>query len=459
DALRMCLIVFFVTRFAIVPRAFQLQASLATLKGLDSIITAGTGTGKTLCLFIPILLRPNSISITISPLKRLQVTQVSESENYGIRTVAINEDTPNDPGLWESIRRGDYQHLIISPEQLTLLNGHLPRLARFLRQDQSFRTKISWVHVDEAHNIYTAGLPHHGEAAFRPAYSKLGELRVLLSKGTPFQVLSATLPPHILSAIMRELMISPNHVTLQLSSNRPNITYATTPLIGSLRNYRNLNCLIPDDFQPPMDIPKTLVFHDSKQDATNAAMYTDSRLPKQLRNRGIVKHYHSDMSAEYLEQTYKDFSHPNGHCRILHVTAGASTGLDIRGVQIVIQYGTCQNMAEMIQRAGRAVRDPSMHGLFLVMFEPWALNVKLENEASISDDPDQPINRVVKKNSSKQERTGHAMIRYIKSATCLRKCFSKYLNDQNPSVTEFSVRWCCDRHVNSGFNLSTFFPG
>ncbi|KAF8132996.1 hypothetical protein EV363DRAFT_1327193, partial [Boletus edulis] len=91
------------------------------------------------------------------------------------------------------------------------------------------------------------------------------------------------------------------------------------------------------------------------------------------------------MSAEYLEQTYKDFSHPNGHCRILHTTAGASTGLDIRGVQIVIQYGTCQNMAEMIQRAGRAVRDPSMHGLFLVMFEPWALNVKLENEASISD--------------------------------------------------------------------------
>ena len=76
DALRACLVVSFVTRFTIVPRAFQLQASLATLNGLDSIITAGTGTGKTLCLFIPILLRPNSISITISPLKRLQATQV-----------------------------------------------------------------------------------------------------------------------------------------------------------------------------------------------------------------------------------------------------------------------------------------------------------------------------------------------------------------------------------------------
>ncbi|KAF8552162.1 hypothetical protein OG21DRAFT_1385871, partial [Imleria badia] len=85
-----------------------------------------------------------------------------------------------------------------------------------------FRNRISRVHVDEAHNIFTAGLPHHGEAVFRPAYGKLAEFRVLLPKGTPFQALSATLPPHILSTITRELMISPNHEALRLSSNRPN---------------------------------------------------------------------------------------------------------------------------------------------------------------------------------------------------------------------------------------------
>lgn len=108
-------------------------------------------------------------------------------------------------------------------------------------------------------------------------------------------------------------------------------------------------------------------------------------------------------------------------------------GLDIRGVQIVIQYGVCKNMAEMIQRAGRAARDPSMHGLFVVMVEPWALEAKLNKLESMLDDPDQPISGVIKKNSSKQERTGHAMIRYIQSATCLRKFFSEYLDDQTPS--------------------------
>ncbi|KAF8548761.1 hypothetical protein OG21DRAFT_1448754 [Imleria badia] len=89
DALRVCLVVFIVTCFTIVPHVFQLKASLAILNGLDGIITAGTGSGKTLpvCLFIPILLRPNLISITIFPLKRLQVTQVRRGDSELINRI------------------------------------------------------------------------------------------------------------------------------------------------------------------------------------------------------------------------------------------------------------------------------------------------------------------------------------------------------------------------------------
>ncbi|KAG9312823.1 hypothetical protein JVU11DRAFT_6242 [Chiua virens] len=62
-----------------------------------------------------------------------------------------------------------------------------------------------------------------------------------------------------------------------------------------------------------MAIPKTLVFHDSKQDATDSDA------------SGIIKHYHSDMSAKYLQKTFNDFSLPDGTCWILHATAGAAT--------------------------------------------------------------------------------------------------------------------------------------
>ena len=76
DAIRACLVVSLLTDGHIVPRVFQLQASLAMLRRQDSDILASTGSGKTLCMLIPIILRPESITITISPLKHLQMTQV-----------------------------------------------------------------------------------------------------------------------------------------------------------------------------------------------------------------------------------------------------------------------------------------------------------------------------------------------------------------------------------------------
>ncbi|KAF9219320.1 hypothetical protein BS17DRAFT_676707, partial [Gyrodon lividus] len=67
--------------------------------------------------------------------------------------------------------------------------------------------------------------------AFRPAYGKLANFRISLAKGTQFQALSATLPPHILDAVKHDLLISPDYVDLRIPVNRSNITYATTPVI------------------------------------------------------------------------------------------------------------------------------------------------------------------------------------------------------------------------------------
>ncbi|KAF8220384.1 hypothetical protein L208DRAFT_1372830 [Tricholoma matsutake] len=60
----------------IIPRDFQLQASLETVHGRDSVIIAGTGHGKTLSIVIPLLLFSGSMTITISLPKCLQMMQV-----------------------------------------------------------------------------------------------------------------------------------------------------------------------------------------------------------------------------------------------------------------------------------------------------------------------------------------------------------------------------------------------
>ena len=195
-----------------------------------------------------------------------------------------------------------------------MYKGHLPRLARLIRQDRTFMKKIRRVHVDEAHNIYTAGLPHHGEDAFRPAYGRLSEFRAVLPAGIPFQALSATFPPHIYNTVQRELAMSSNLVSIRLSTNRPNIMYATTPIFGTLHDFRNFNFLIPTNLHPLMDIPKALVFHDSKLDDTGAAQYTNLRLPKELRNQGIVRHYHGDKRRDEMLQLHIGLTLGSGNC-------------------------------------------------------------------------------------------------------------------------------------------------
>ncbi|KAF8906796.1 hypothetical protein CPB84DRAFT_1675288 [Gymnopilus junonius] len=83
----------------------QLHAVLADFHHLDSLISAGTGSGKTLPTALKILLdnpADNLVTITLSPLKRLQVTQENDfNSRYGIHTVVINEDTPRHEAWWD----------------------------------------------------------------------------------------------------------------------------------------------------------------------------------------------------------------------------------------------------------------------------------------------------------------------------------------------------------------------
>ena len=100
--LQACLAIWAASGKRIVPNEFQLTAAISLISGQDTLVDVGTGYGKTLHMIIPCLLDlPVSISIVILPLKQLQAVQVLEFECYGINTVAINEDTPNDPKLWK----------------------------------------------------------------------------------------------------------------------------------------------------------------------------------------------------------------------------------------------------------------------------------------------------------------------------------------------------------------------
>jgi ATP-dependent helicase YprA (DUF1998 family) len=67
----------FRARFGSDPYEWQLDVTEAILLGLDSIVIAGTSSGKTIPFMLPLLLDDKKKVVILSPLKVLQEDQVS----------------------------------------------------------------------------------------------------------------------------------------------------------------------------------------------------------------------------------------------------------------------------------------------------------------------------------------------------------------------------------------------
>ncbi|KAJ7866686.1 hypothetical protein B0H13DRAFT_2561173 [Mycena leptocephala] len=189
--LRAYLIVYSLSRGKMVPHQGQLESSLAAMPGRESIVIARTGYGKTLCIAIPLLLQPGTVTLTISPLKRLQHMQAQDFvRKYGIPTVAINEDTP-DSVLYDKskIEAGEIPHLIVQPEQFRLTHGHLPRMAKLLHnQSPHYHSDMSPEYLEMAYNDFANP---DGTVLILHATSGAGEISAALFSATSCKMVYA----------------------------------------------------------------------------------------------------------------------------------------------------------------------------------------------------------------------------------------------------------------------------
>ena len=68
------------------PFRWQLEAAQYILCGEDVVLDVGTGSGKTLCFSLPLLLNEKDIAVTVSPLTALMIDQAGSSK---ISTIAV----------------------------------------------------------------------------------------------------------------------------------------------------------------------------------------------------------------------------------------------------------------------------------------------------------------------------------------------------------------------------------
>lgn len=178
--------------------------------------------------------------------------------------------------------------------------------------------------MDEVHTSHYAGEGHYGIPPFRRSWGRLKEIKSLFPTGAiPWLAMTATCPPHVQKTIDQQGFLRPGYVTLRTTVNRPNTIYAMHEVPGTLDDIENYACFVRKE--NPESQPRVLIFFDKKSQAKKIAQGMLQYLPTELRDKGIIRHYHSKMSKKYLTKMHKSFTDLDGSCRILCSTSIEAT--------------------------------------------------------------------------------------------------------------------------------------
>jgi ATP-dependent RNA helicase RhlE len=307
-------------------RPTPVQASCLTpaLEGKDVIGLAQTGTGKTAAFAIPIIQRlsgkPDLSALVLAPTRELaaQITAVFNQLGAlaGVRVATIVGGVP---------MSHDYTALTSWPNVLIATPG---RLIDHIENNDLSLNEIEILAVDEADRMHDMG--------FIPQIRRI--LAVLPPKRQTL-MFTATMPPDV-ERIARKSMNNP--VRIQCGQVAPAnrarqelyelSEEAKTPLLLDLLT---------------KSTGRVLVFLRTKRGVDRVARHVASR-------RFQAARIHGDLEQVYRDKALQDFR--TGACRILIATDIAARGLDVSGIEHVINFDFPHQAEDYVHRIGRTAR-------------------------------------------------------------------------------------------------------
>jgi ATP-dependent DNA helicase RecQ len=324
-------------------RTPQLDVILAALRGESILLVSATGSGKSLCFQLPILLG-RGCGFVISPLKALMNQQVAALQLKKIPGTFINGDlSPQEKRIrYRLLRDGAVKFLYCTPERFDA------GMVRQTEVDEILHTRPSYLVVDEAHCIDRWGKD------FRPNYGRLGAVREGLG-GPPVLAFTATAGRPSQRRILESLGV-PDARVIVTGVNRPNIKFVRLHDM----NYEDRYSLI-----------RTLLWNLSKGRAMLFVPTVKSglRLQAGLQSVGLdLPFFHSRMgTANDREVLLGRFvGRINPPARMIICTNAFGMGLDVPDVRLVIHWQHPASVEDYLQEFGRAGRDgkPSVAVLF-----------------------------------------------------------------------------------------------
>ncbi|TFY62447.1 hypothetical protein EVJ58_g3853 [Rhodofomes roseus] len=371
------------------PREFQVEGVRSQIEGVDTIIQAPTGSGKTAIAAGPYVWPGNAMKTTImvSPLLALEEEMVGTFKTeFGLPAVAVNGqiDAGILRGIFKDIVQGQYRIVLISPEML-----QSPAFKFHVLRHQSFTQRVLSIVVDEAHCV------SHWGADFRKLYGRLGTIRAHLLPGTPVIAVTATLTARVRRDLL-EILHFPKlgGKFINVGNDRPNVSIVVRACEHPQNTLADLDFILPASINTPSDIPKTYVYVDKIETGNDIIDHLETLLRTRnpsLANHGLIRPFNATMSHEYRQAAMAAFrentglapsddsaTQAHGPIRILVCTDAAGMGCNVPDIDLVVQWKLPAKLSNFIQRAGRAARGRGRRGLAVLIVERSAYSINIE---------------------------------------------------------------------------------
>ena len=309
------------------PTPVQTRTIPLGIQGKDLVGIAQTGTGKTLAFGIPmiqLLLGGKEQGLVILPTRELAL-QVEESlrkigQRQGLRTAILIGGLPFGAQRRDISRK---PHIII---------GTPGRINDHLLQKTLSLSNVSIVVLDEADRMFDMGF--------------LPQIRSILRtvpKERQTMLFSATMPPEIMR-LAKDYMKTPLRVEVTPPGTTVDSVTQELFIVGREQKPELLAQLLKKY------LGSTLVFTKTKHGAKKVA--------RQIRDLGIrSSEIHSNRSLSQRREALDGFK--SGRYRVLVATDIASRGIDVIGIELVLNYDLPGTSEDYVHRIGRTARAGS----------------------------------------------------------------------------------------------------
>ncbi|OGN00223.1 MAG: hypothetical protein A3B91_00880 [Candidatus Yanofskybacteria bacterium RIFCSPHIGHO2_02_FULL_41_29] len=307
----------------ITPTPIQRQAILPAMEGSDIVGIAQTGTGKTLAFGLPLLQRlrgSKSIGLIVLPTRELAIQADEMLQKIGRSLGLVTAVLIGGEGMGRQIMalRRRPNIIIATPGRL------LDHTEHGLRLDN-----VGIVILDEADRMLDIG--------FAPQIRKI---LVLVPVKRQTMLFSATMPPEIVH-LASAYMATPVRVEVAPTGTAAELVDQEIFLVKKELKFKLLEDLLNECRGT------VLIFSRTKHGAR--------KICSAIGDMGYrVAEIHSNRSLGQRKEALAGFK--SGRYRILVATDIAARGIDVQGIELVINYDLPDNSHDYVHRIGRTGR-------------------------------------------------------------------------------------------------------